>query len=521
MLQEIKGRFYESLGGSYFRRLLAPIDKSLDLITSYKLVLYFLCLLAGWAIILSAFGVLPYDWYQVVFSIALLGSVCWISSWLFAKYLNIPRNSESDFISALILVLILSPAGTLSEYGILAVAGFIAMASKYVLVIIRRHVFNPAAIGAFSAGLLFDYFPSWWVGTASLMPLVLLGGLLILRKLKRFAMAGTFLAVYIAVFSFNVLSGGSLADVADGLRLSLVSTALLFFAFIMLIEPLTSPSNLKKGILYAALVGTLYSVSDFKLAPEEALLLGNAFAYLLMRDKRLRLEFVKKRKEAEGIYSYIFSGRDGLRYSAGQYLEWTLPVNQSDSRGNRRYFTVSSSPTEDRLMLSMRLPETPSTFKRYLHGLSPGGKLLVSHLSGDFTLPSDKSKKLAFVAGGIGVTPFRSITKYLLDTSESRDIILLYSANDEAELAFRELFDKAKAVGVKTAYTLTGEKNRGWKGLTGPVDTALIKRAVPDFAQRQFYVSGPYGFVQAVRDELEKLNVPAGNIKLDYFPGYS
>lgn len=503
-----------------FRKLFEPVNRALDQITSYRLVLYFLLVLVLFAAGISAFGLLPYSPQQILSSTLVLLAASWASSYLFSSYLDIPRNAESDFISALILSLVLSPASSLGDIGILAAAGFLAMASKYVLVINRRHFLNPAAFGALLAALLFEYFPSWWVGTAALTPLVVAGGLLILRKMERFAMVGVFLGVYAIILGLNIMSGSG--DLIAALKISLSSTALLFFAVVMLTEPLTSPYNLKKALAYALLVGVLYSHGDLRLAPEEALLLGNVFAFLLTRDRRVQLDFVRSTKEASGIYSYHFKADRQLKFKPGQFLEWTLPARRSDSRGNRRYLTIASSPTEKNLMATVKQPDSPSLFKQKLGQFRPGSRLLVSHLSGDFTLPKDSSQKLAFIAGGVGITPFRSMVKYLVDMRQKRDIIMLYSATSPQELAFVDLFNRAENFGVKTSYAISRPKQPlpSWNGHVGPVRSAHLKKLVPDYFERTFYISGPYGFITAIRGELEKLGVPRNKIKSDYFPGY-
>lgn len=505
--------------GPVLRRLAEPLDRALDQITSYRLVLYFLLVLSGWSVVMAAFGELPYEWLQILLSVSVLAAVCWAAGYLFSIYLNIPRNKESDFISALILALILSPPSSFPDTAIIAAAGFLAVASKYLLVIGRRHIFNPAAAGAFSAAWLFGYLPSWWIGTATALPLVIAGGWLILRKMKRYIMVTAFLTVYFTVYTVSVISGSG--DLWFSLKLSLTATSLLFFAYIMLTEPLTSPHSTNKIIAYALVVGLLYSVTGLRLAPEEALLLGNIFAYALTRDKRYALPFKGKRKEADGIYSYLFSRKGLSNFRAGQYMEWTLPSTDSDSRGNRRYLTVSSSPTEKQLMLTVKMPEKPSSFKRSLSRFAPGDRILVSRLSGEFTLPSDKSAKLVFLAGGVGITPFRSIIKYMLDTRERRDVQLLYSAENTGEMAFTDLIKSAKSVGVKAHFAVTGKiKPQARKDQAGPIDAKMIKKLISDYQDRRFYVSGPYGFVLMIRKELEKLGVPASQIRLDYFPGY-
>src|SRR5205823_118248 len=145
-----------------------------------------------------------FKWYEIALSALWLMLVCRLSNRLLAKLLNIPVNKDSDFITALILSLILSPAASLNDYSVLSLAGLAAMAFKYVLVLNRRHIFNPAASGAFFVGTLLHHYAAWWVGTSILTPVVLIGGLLILRKMQRFTMVAIFLVVYLIILSFNI-----------------------------------------------------------------------------------------------------------------------------------------------------------------------------------------------------------------------------------------------------------------------------------------------------------------------------
>ena len=111
-----------------------------------------------------------------------------------------------------------------------------------------------------------------------------------------------------------------------------------------------------------------------------------------------------------------------------------------DSRGIRRWFTISSSPTEQHIWLTTRFTDRGSTFKRKLKELAEGDEIIVSGLEGDFVLPKHLSRPMAFIAGGIGITPFRSMIKYLLDKDLKADIILLYSNRTVRDVVFKEIF---------------------------------------------------------------------------------
>jgi ferredoxin-NADP reductase len=487
------------------RSVTGLIDRLNDKLTSYRLMLYFLLVLVGWAEIGSFFRKVPYSWHEILISAGWLIAICWLANKLISKFLNIPANKESDLITALILTLILSPAATGKEFAFLAAAGLAAIATKYVITVYKSHIFNPAAVGAFIAAEVFHTYASWWVGTKFITPIVVLGGILILRKMKRFSVVIVFLGVFLLYLVLNTSKGGNL----HFLWLELTATPVIFFAVVMLIEPLTSPSLAARNLPYAALVGLLYSASKLKLSPEEALLIGNLFSFVVAPNRRYELKFVRRIQEAQGIYSYIFSLPPNFKFKAGQYMEWTVAQNKTDSRGNRRYLTVSSSPTEPGVMFTVKLPpEKPSLFKQKLNELKSGETILASDLSGNFTLPKDASKKLAFLAGGVGITPFRSMVKYLIDSKDQRDVALLYSAADQSEFSFSKLFSQASGFGLKTHYT------------TDRIDENKIIQLLPDYKERTFYVSGPYGFVNAQESTLLRLGVSSSQLITDYFPGY-
>jgi ferredoxin-NADP reductase/Na+-translocating ferredoxin:NAD+ oxidoreductase RnfD subunit len=492
----------------WVRKLISPIDKLLDRLTSYRLVLYFLFVLLIWSIVGSLQHKVGYNLYDIILSAVVLFAACLGSNYLISKKLKIAKNNESDYISALILILILNPTHSASGLAILALAGIVAMASKYILVINKWHIFNPAAFGAAFSGLAFHEYASWWVGTSFMVPIVFIGGMLVLRKMKRFIMAITFELVALAAICAESYLNHNSTDFGHLIWLSLISTSLLFFAYIMLTEPQTTPRHMSNYLPYAVLVGFLYGYTKLGISPEQALLIGNVFAYIIEPNRRFELSFVRKVTEASGIDSFIFSGKEKFKYTAGQYMEWTLQDNRPDLRGNRRYLTISSSPTEPDLMFTLRIPEKKSKFKQNLEGFKKGDKILASQLAGEFILPKSEKQKLAFLAGGVGITPFRSMIKYAADFGHQRDIHLLYSANKEDEFAFKGVFGEAKKFGVETSYSaeqITAEK---------------ITQTVPDYKERVFYISGPYGFVHAMENNLIGLGLPLRQIKTDYFPGY-
>jgi len=490
-----------------WQHLVSLVDKVNDHFTSYRLLLYSLLAILGWSIVGSFTHQFSYSAGSIALSAAVLMGVGWGANKLFSSLWNVPANKESGLISGLILALIMTPAASLNDYLFLAGAALVAIASKYILVWRRAHVFNPAAFGAFIAGVAFNYHASWWIGTKFTTPLIAFLAIFILRKIKRYSLVAVFCAVFVLAMIWSLPAGSSTDAAHHLIWLGIISTPLLFFATIMLTEPLTSPATLNPTLIYALAVGALYSVHRLHASPEEALLLGNALTLVIAPNRRYKLSFVRKVQEAQGIMSYIFAAPRKPRFQAGQYMEWTLAQAKSDSRGNRRYLTIASSPTEDELMFTVKLPEKPSAFKQSLEALQPGDPMYASYLSGSFILPKDAQRKITLIAGGVGITPFHSMIKSLLDRHENRDISLIYSVSKPEEIAFKNLFSQASSIGLKSLSTTN-------------LTPQLITTNLPDYKDRFFYISGPYGFVGMVEKQLLELSVHPSHIVTDYFPGY-
>ena len=137
-------------------------------------------------------------------------------------------------------------------------------------------------------------------------------------------------------------------------------------------------------------------------------------------------------------------------------------------------------------------------------------------------MPNDAKKKLVFIAGGIGITPFRSMLKYLADKNEQRSITLIYSSVTMKEVAYYDVFrEAAEKSGVNTIFTFTDKTkiDPSWTGHTGYVNAAMIEQVVPDYRERTFYVSGPHTLINACNDVFAGMGIPRSHIKTDFFPG--
>jgi glycine betaine catabolism B len=506
--------------------MLRFIDKITDGITMYRLLIYYLVGLIVAAICLSGFGDLQYKAFNIIISSTILVAACWVINKIFAYIFDAPINPESSLITGLILALIITPDPTGYNILFLLAASGLAMASKYLLTIREKHIFNPAAIAVTLTALGPRQTASWWVGTAVMLPFVIIGGVLITRKIRRERMVISFLiATTLSTILYSIISK---VGVISSLHNMLLSSAVFFLGFVMLTEPLTSPPTAKKQSWYGALVGFLLPpqvhLFSFYTTPELALIIGNVFSYLISPKTKLFPILKQKIKIAADTADFIFNPGQKFAYEPGQYLEWTLQHEKTDSRGSRRYFTLASSPTESNLRIGVKFYDDGSSYKKALLDADEDTFIVASQLAGDFVMPKDQSRQLVFIAGGIGITPFRSMVKYLLDTNDKRQVTLLYSARTEEALAYKEIFEEARSkLGLTTIYTISDANGRitSPNTVSGTINADLIKRSVSNYLDATFYISGTHAMVVDMEDLLTNLGVSKKNIKMDFFPGYA
>lgn len=506
--------------------MLKTVDDFLNKTTMYRLLIYYLGGLLGVAFVVSLFGNLGFSPLALLVSTVILVVVCWSINRTFAFVFKAPVNHESSIITALILALLITPKFGQYDLLFLLAASGLAMASKYILTIRDVHIFNPAALAVVITAIGPQQNASWWIGTAIMLPFVLAGGLLVVRKIRREQMViGFLLSTFIATALFTMLDHG---NALTALKQAALTSPVFFLAFVMLTEPLTSPGTKGKqtwfGILVGLLVPPQVHLFSFYTSPEIALVIGNVFAYIVNPRVRVFPVLSQKLNIAANSIDFVFTTDKKVSYRPGQYMEWTLPHTDIDDRGNRRYFTLASSPTEPTLRLGIKFYEPSSSYKKAMLAMNKQTPIVAAQVAGDFVLPRNKKQKLVFIAGGIGVTPFRSMVKYLIDRNEQRDIKILYAANSAEDVAYGDIFEQARRqLGIATTYVLAKsqqDKNPLLNTWLGYIDAAAIQATVPDYHSRVFYISGSHQMVVTIRNTLISLGVPRHHIKTDYFPGY-
>lgn len=504
--------------------LIEIIDGLLNRITMYRLVLYYLIALLGIAVIFSFLGILAYDPFALLFSIGFFLAVCSITNWIFARTYGIPANLESSYITALILALIITPYQTPNDLWFFLWAGVLAIASKYIIAIRRSHIFNPVAFAVAVTYLTVNQTASWWIGSAPMLPFVLIGGILVARRIERFELvAGFFAAALVSTLALGIFSRENFFATLTN---TVFYSPLFFFAFVILTEPRTTPPTGRLRILYGAMVGALFApqlhFGSVYMTPELAILAGNVLSFLASPRQTLILRLVRKVQLSPDVYDFIFAPSRKLAFKPGQYMEWTLGHPDPDTRGNRRYFTLASAPTEENLRLGVKFYPESSSFKQAMLGMDGDAEIVAAHPAGDFVLPRNPKTRCVFIAGGIGITPFRSMLKYLLDRHEARPIVLFYANRTVNDFVYVDVLERAqRELGIRTLYTVMDRHNlpASWQGRVGYITADAIRKEVPDYAHCVYYISGPLRMIESFQHTLNELHVPQSQIKTDYFAG--
>lgn len=256
------------------------------------------------------------------------------------------------------------------------------------------------------------------------------------------------------------------------------------------------------------------------------------FYFVLSRIKilkmSLRVKLVAKEEVARETMSFLFEKPTGVSFVAGQYLVWAL-VNppETDEKGTHRPFTISAAPFEKYLSFTTRMRD--SAFKRVMRNMAIGTKIEITGPEGDFILPRATSNRLiVFIAGGIGITPFRSMALAAGHDKLPHKIFLFYANRTPKDAAFLEELQglEKKNPNFKLIATMTQPNRLSKQSKSkdtyerGYIDEKMIKKHLPDFKKALYFVAGPPEMVAGMKETLLKMKVAPNSILTDMFGGY-
>ncbi len=479
----------------------------LDATTMYRVVLYALAFLVSVTFVLRAMNIVTYSSLKVMaLNLTLISTVCFVANTLLGKLFNVATNHESSIITTLILFFVLAAPTNQKTWIGIGYAALVAIASKYVITWRRAHIFNPAAFGVLIVSVLGIGSGAWWIADRALFIPMVLAGLIVVMKIRRVQLVLAFMIPALVIIVMKTIAGSTLTSTVVA---ALTLYPILFLGTIMLTEPNTMPVTQNKRLVFGVIVAIIFAanidIGFIASSPHLALIVGNLFAFLVTMRASTHLKLVEKKQLTPTTYSYAFKPSQAVHYTAGQYMEFTIPGVGFDSRGNRRTFTIAASPHSSLIRIGVKFYDKGSKFKNSLAALREGDAIIGNHVAGDFTLPKNTNVPVVFIAGGIGVTPFIAMIEDVIHKDSKQIIDLYYFVTDKSEIAFKEVLKTALDKGINI-HMKVGKGQR------------LTEDDIKIHAASMFYISGPPGLVSAYKTLLQKMKIK--KIYTDLFTGY-
>lgn len=232
---------------------------------------------------------------------------------------------------------------------------------------------------------------------------------------------------------------------------------------------------------------------------------------------------LERRELAGELLAFRLERPPRYEFRAGQFCFLVLPdLGFRDNQGLRKHLSIASSPTEEDLLFGTRKSE--SAFKRTLAALSVGAEIRIEEARGALALPRDPSGPLVFLAGGVGITPFRSLLRYAADAETGHRITLFYSNRRPEETLF---LDDLLRVGelhanlrIVPTMTRMAESPAPWSGLTGRLSAAMIQEHCPEWQSADYFLAGPPSMVETLEATLRELGIEPSRVRAERFAGY-
>ncbi|HYA20491.1 MAG TPA: FAD-dependent oxidoreductase [Burkholderiales bacterium] len=235
-------------------------------------------------------------------------------------------------------------------------------------------------------------------------------------------------------------------------------------------------------------------------------------------------KLIERNEVAEGTMAFTFERPSDFNFTAGQFLTVIVPNPPfSDAKGNRRTFSIASPPQElAHLEIATRM--TDSALKRSLAELPLSTPVELFGPAGSFVLHKASSMPAVFIAGGIGITPFRSMINDAFARHLTHQITLVYSNRNLEGAAFHDEFLRAAEAHTKFKYiptmTEANKSHRQWSGLRRIVDAHFLREHIGDIMAPVFYIAGPPGMVTGINKAVIEAGAEPARVRSEKFDGY-
>jgi ferredoxin-NADP reductase len=235
--------------------------------------------------------------------------------------------------------------------------------------------------------------------------------------------------------------------------------------------------------------------------------------------KELKARLIERIKRTDTIESFRFAPAERVDFIAGQFMQVILDENNRENKELNKYLSFSSSPLRPYIEFTKRLSQ--SAFSQRLRSLKPQDEVLLRAPLGACVF-KEEYPKIAFLIGGIGITPVISIIEYITERKIGSDAVLFYSNRNESEIAFKPELDKWQALNdkFKVYYTVTDCQPKDATCIYGRISKEILQEKLPDFKERTIFIFGPPKMVEAIQALCIESGCGKNNIKTESFIGY-
>jgi len=235
------------------------------------------------------------------------------------------------------------------------------------------------------------------------------------------------------------------------------------------------------------------------------------------------IKLLAREAVAAETFAFHFEKPSEFNFKPGQYVSLALiDPPESDDEGTSRSFSIASAPCEPNLMFATRMRKT--AMKRVLGAMPIGTEVKVTGPFGDFTLDPDPSRPAVLMAGGIGITPFRSIAVQAAHDKLANQIRLFISNHTSDDAAFleelRALEHQNPNFKLIATVTSSDQLQRPWEGEHGRIDPAMLEKYLEDLTSPIYYIVGPPGLVTGMGEVLRIIGIDSASIRTEEFTGY-
>jgi ferredoxin-NADP reductase len=236
-----------------------------------------------------------------------------------------------------------------------------------------------------------------------------------------------------------------------------------------------------------------------------------------------KAKFLDREMVGTEIILFHVEKPEDFTFLAGQWCFLIVPdIGFQDERGLRRAFSIASSPLEKDLLFLVKTSE--SALKRTMSDIPKGTEVVLESPLGHLTLPQEATSPLVFLAGGVGIAPFRSLIRFAVDMPTRHEIALFYSSQTPEETPFlkelKQIADENPRISVTPTMTRLRETSTKWTGLTARISAEMIKDRCKTWETATYYIVGPPPMASGMKQMLQEMNIPATRIKMELFAGY-